>query len=1718
MDTLAASTLRKFFDKVTRDAGTRWEPKKDSARFLQALLAYDDPPDLLYRLSDPKERGMALLKQALMQSAGPQWVAQYVVPLLRLLGGEALSGSMAPLLAVLEALFRVPGLLQCLDGAITAGKVADASPVGWFLLTLASQLEEVRQSPEVKQLADTLLARGGDAEKVARRLKVVLAGTAATGGPDWMHPAAVDREGLALEDLIAGPGGRHDNDHVDYRSIKIQPTSDEATCPRMPYLPRSCEGEPEEGEIQVSDPHAPPDPEAALLDRHFRLLREDLVQPLRQALAVLGFAPTSPATAGAASGGQAQQEQHRQQRRQTQQVMAAAAAAQQVVFPLVEVIGTALRPRPCVLVAVALPPSHRAVRMPESKEREEFWSEHGKGTLPIDSLVCIARRVAPGQPPAPLLFGTVVRRIPKEMAREAARPVVGLAFERGQAGAERLLAELGRGPVLSGKGLVLVQACSGFFAVRPVLSCLQSMSGVPLAEELVHVLPPKPLTHIKRGALGAELAHLSTQGVTLDPSQRAALQACLSQRVALVQGPPGTGKTFVGVLLCDALLRHSSETILVVCYTNHALDQFLEALLDKGITDVVRIGGRSKSEAVGLKQLLTYTVGGRACELDPDCPRQQEEEQQEQQPASSELPPPPQPPYALDLWQELGPFLQEEYPDTYDDMYDPYSRTIQWREWLSGRPAPGENASVTMLEEMEKGGESGSTQSAHGCSWQTAKPSKAPGVVSYGRAEAILFERVARGEPQQYASCTPAAQQAVDSDGASGSDGGSGRAEGDAAGHMTREAGAVDMWKLGLSQRLDLASKWLRELRARWGEELAHTLVRAREVSAELRALQDDDASRSVLSGARVIGMTTTGAAMHKDLLRDADVEPGVVLVEEAGELLEAHVLTSLGPRTKQLIMIGDHKQLRPKVECWPLSVQSGHGHDLNVSLFERLVLSGFPHTTLAKQHRMHLDISALVRPTYPALEDAERVHRHPPVLGLPPGRRVVFVDHREPELGEKDRCTWSGTMAGPLSKVNEYEVSMVCATVRYLLLQGYRPEQLVVLTPYLGQLLEMQLAISQHVQVLLDELDLRDLRAARNTQALLADDGSRDRPGVRIATIDNYQGEEADVVIASLVRSNDSGSVGFLREPERINVLLSRARHGMILIGNAATLRNAKSPEARRHWGRVLGALDAAGAVTRGLPVACQSHGTVGLVDTPEAFVQLTPDGGCQRPCHAVLPCGHPCMRRCHPCDPGHEYSGCAEETTSDVSCQTCVELRRIDEDQRRKLAKLEQEVERTRRDDELQAAKLRAWVFALELRASTLQEGRPAQQKTARLEKELELQASGEHFATLELSDDNGDDDDVGCEGQRLSELRLDEGAQVRRQAEEEQSVRRQLDDAVQQLRELEARRDCEVTDVIAGNRQRLEAAMAAQRRAAEAAAERVAQRYSQMSSWKEAVAQVAKQGTAGLACLRQQLRASASAAASGATDVEGALDKLFREPNIGACLASHAMADTEVFPGANAASTHGDLRRGLGFVKDGKWLDALKFFTTLADPPPAAQKAAAPWWEPGGVEDEDAEEDAAPDVDPVLAAFMALCRAKLGLPQLAQLPRTPFRMTGGAPNSPASPATSDAASESSLTTGVVGSHPVEPLAMAMVALQRQRSAMWAGAHGQRSEEVRAVGWALAFLLHPRCGEMPGNLRDEALQLLRDHAPSLSAPALPVAQAAANGSVLGRGLLMAY
>ena len=58
---------------------------------------------------------------------------------------------------------------------------------------------------------------------------------------------------------------------------------------------------------------------------------------------------------------------------------------------------------------------------------------------------------------------------------------------------------------------------------------------------------------------------------------------------------------------------------------------------------------------------------------------------------------------------------------------------------------------------------------------------------------------------------------------------------------------------------------------------------------------------------------------------------------------------------------------------------------------------------------------------------------------------------------------------------------------------------------------------------------------------------------------VDNYQGEENEIIVASLTRSNEEGNIGFMSSPERLNVLLSRARTGLIIIGDSETFLKSR-------------------------------------------------------------------------------------------------------------------------------------------------------------------------------------------------------------------------------------------------------------------------------------------------------------------------------------------------------------------------------------------------------------------------------------------------------------------------------------------------------------------------------------------------------------------------------
>lgn len=98
---------------------------------------------------------------------------------------------------------------------------------------------------------------------------------------------------------------------------------------------------------------------------------------------------------------------------------------------------------------------------------------------------------------------------------------------------------------------------------------------------------------------------LSPERLKYDVTQYDAFKAALTKEFCVIQGPPGTGKTFIGLEIIETLLINNHlwykegdkkiGPILVVCYTNHALDQFLEGVL-KVTNCIARIGGQSKNE------------------------------------------------------------------------------------------------------------------------------------------------------------------------------------------------------------------------------------------------------------------------------------------------------------------------------------------------------------------------------------------------------------------------------------------------------------------------------------------------------------------------------------------------------------------------------------------------------------------------------------------------------------------------------------------------------------------------------------------------------------------------------------------------------------------------------------------------------------------------------------------------------------------------------------------------------------------------------------------------------------------------------------------------------------------------------------------------------------------------------------------------------------------
>lgn len=1151
-----------------------------ASQLLRLIIDQKDELEALNHLMDGPKLGEGVIKVVSNLVSGND--VHLFVQFLDYLGSDKLNvGSSAVSVSTCYTIaYDTPGFLRKLKSSMSELSADEKKVVAWFLAQVARGSADVRENHNVLSIAEALAATlTGDV--IQAMITVILPNKLEEGSkPSLLH--ALPEGALRSLEAVRALEPVHDNDFpLDYRRIGVLPTADELN-----------KAQPVAGLVPVAVK------EAALLDRQFRLLREDMLAPIIEELRSL-LASTSPDLTQQPVG---EKRNHRALGNLRKRMFA------DPVLVDVAMDSKARNSQPaCVLMLVPIPaPLEARLISMKRAELASFLDGPGRRLLAKDSLLLYLDAEL-----SVVSVARVVRREPEELLRYPGYICVGVEFtadhlpaaiahtrfglldrvmkhyeqqqETDGAGKEQVQKNQkpqkkdegnGKSGVASQKALRkavevyrfsaderfaahVFQASASVFGYEPILQRLQAMVAVPFAAELVQGQAPRPLH--SPVPISSEIEKSLRQ----DPSQLEAVRNAMQKRLCLIQGPPGTGKTYVGVQIVRALLAEAQRTgeevrVLCLCYTNHALDDFLLSLHEDGgvgFDDMVRLGRSPKIHEKLQDRCLDRLKMGEA-----------------------------------DRFQRRRFAILKQQQEACQAECDCVKRRLavaQRRPWR----------------------------------WSTAE--------SFFAHEAVLYDTVIQRAHAQL--------QATDARQSEGRWKAWCEGKADPQAFYALGAGA-GLWALSREERTATLLEWTDKFVSILSDELA-ALMADFQHCAEQLALVNSESKVAVASRARVLGCTTTAAAKQCDVL--AQLRPTVVLVEEAGEILEASVLTALGPSVKQVVMIGDHQQLRPKLECYRLRKESGQGVNFDVSLFERLATqSGFPIITLTEQRRMRPEICDLIRlTTYPQLKDHPSVRDRADLRGV--RGNVIFIDHNHPE-GEDSHAA----LLGSSSKTNTHEANMVREIVRYFLQQGYSEQEIVVLTPYLGQLVVLREALRNMTRVELNDLDRQELMSAD----IDVDDGQElsnphekaagpklEPPSIRVSTVDNYQGEESRIVVASLVRCNGRGEVGFVAGAERVNVLLSRSRDGLIMLGSQATLRQARAKPGSADWRKILDHLSERGCLHPGFPAFCATHNATPdeAVDSPGMFAKWCPSGGCTKPCNApLLTCaqGHRCARPCHP------------------------------------------------------------------------------------------------------------------------------------------------------------------------------------------------------------------------------------------------------------------------------------------------------------------------------------------------------------------------------------------------------------------------------------------------------------------------------------------------------
>uniref|UniRef100_A0A1I8AJA4 DNA helicase n=1 Tax=Steinernema glaseri TaxID=37863 RepID=A0A1I8AJA4_9BILA len=318
-----------------------------------------------------------------------------------------------------------------------------------------------------------------------------------------------------------------------------------------------------------------------------------------------------------------------------------------------------------------------------------------------------------------------------------------------------------------------------------------------------------------------------------------------------------------------------------------------------------------------------------------------------------------------------------------------------------------------------------------------------------------------------------------------------------------------------------------------------HNQLKALRGAAELIKLMQLKEEIGELSYADEKRFRALKNAKEKELLSQADVicctcvtaadkrlkmmEFRCVLVDESTQATEPEVMVPVVTGVRQLVLVGDHSQLGPVIMC-----KKAGNAGLSQSLFERLVILGNRPIRLQVQYRMHPALSA-----FPSNVFYEGSLQN----GVTEGERQLHgIDWRWPSpdcpmmfwnCNGQEELSSSGT-----SYLNRTEAVNVEKLTTRFLNAGFHPEQIGIITPYEGQrayiVQFMQSQGSLHTKLYLD---------------------------IEVANVDAFQGREKDIIIVTCVRSNENAGIGFLNDPRRLNVALTRAKYGLIVVGNARVL-----------------------------------------------------------------------------------------------------------------------------------------------------------------------------------------------------------------------------------------------------------------------------------------------------------------------------------------------------------------------------------------------------------------------------------------------------------------------------------------------------------------------------------------------------------------------------------